>query len=675
MIKGVISKKFIVNLYFLSTSLAYAEEKPLELPPLIVTESKTINSEIDNQFEEQALIERGIGDIKDVIYAIPNVHIADLGMGSSGNVFSVRGLTNTQIFSEPSMVFYIDDVPYSSTMAYLGHFFDIESIDVYRSPQAGLFGKNSYGGVFNLKSQTPENKLKARVALELAEYEHYLVTAKASGALINDELYFNIGGTYKQREGFLYNEFLNITPDNVENFSGNMALTWIPNQNLEIRLSAGLEDFDFGASRFVRLDSTDFYTVNSNDEEQLQQRSDYQALRVAYQFKDSELLSVSSRKTWKMQPREADLDLTPVSILTRQINIDEETLTQEFRWSSTLAESDWDWNLGGFFSNRQRTSFVDTLALGRRVIFDIKLRETESYAVFGHLAYQGFDDLTLKADLRFDYVKNELNKTGSLNFPTGKEFPAQLSNNSSYVSPTFGIDYNYSPNVLIYAATGLAFKAGGFSGTSFDFLEFKKETLWHNELGFKTNAFNQRLQANLTLFYYEIEDYQIETFLSQVEYAITNAPEVESYGVEIETKTAITDNLRLDANLGYTHAQFKTFKKPISQADYAGNSVPFVPDFNALVALQYKHPQGYFARAEWRWVGDTYSDSANSEIMHENDYSLANLRIGYKQSHYSIYAFANNITDNRYYTRKLRGVNRGTPSDPRVIGVRLEVSY
>ena len=660
----------ILVVFCLPVSLSIAGEIPLELPAISVINSETLMPKPQTFFQEQDIVERGIRDIKDVVYAIPNLQVTGLGMGSFGNTFSVRGLTNTSLFSEPSMVFYVDDVPYSSSMAYIGHFFDIAEINVYRSPQGGLFGKNSYGGVFNLKSQAPENKLKASAVLELAEYEHYQVSAKASGALIEDELYFNLAGLYKQREGFLQNDFLNSTPDNVENFSGNVALTWMPTINWDIRLSASLEDFDFGASRFVRLDSEDFYTVNSNDEEQLQQQSNNQALRVVYQFEDSELLSVSSRRRWKMLPREADIDLTPQSILTRKINIIEETWSQEFRWQSTSTASNWDWNLGGFFSNRQRNSLIDSNVLGKHFVINIKQREINSYAVFGHLAYQGFENITLKTDLRFDYVSNHLER-----IKTAQYFATNVSNNSSYVSPTFGIDYNYSPNLLIYATTGLAFKAGGISSTSISFLEFEKETMWHNELGLKMVAFNQRLQASVALFYYDIEDYQLETFLSPFEYSITNAPKVESYGLEIETKTQLIELLQLEANLGYSHTRFKDYQNPVSQENFSGNAVPYVPDFTALVALQYKHPQGYFARAEWRWVGDTYFDSANSERMHENDYSLANLRIGYQQPHYSIYSFADNITDNRYYSSKTRGIERGVPSDPRIIGVRLEVKY
>ncbi|NOQ65242.1 MAG: TonB-dependent receptor [Methyloprofundus sp.] len=666
--------RHLIAIYCLSATLASAESDPVDLPTLV--SYPEVSSElITTSFQDNDFIERDIHNISDVTKAVPNMHISELGMGSYGNIFNIRGLTNTRLFSDPSMVFYVDDVPYSSTLAYLGSFFDIAQADVYRSPQGGLFGKNSYGGAFNLKSLAPDNQFKASLALEIENFNHYLVSSKVSGALIEDQLYFNIAGMYKSRDGYLHNDYLNITPDDQEQFGGTASLIWTPNQRWNIRLTGGMEDFDNGANRFVRLDSEDDFTVNSGDSEQLQSRSNNQSLRIAYQWDEIEFLSITSRRYWQMDPSITDLDLTPLPLLTRHISINEETWTQEFRAHSTSTQSDWGWQLGLFYSNRQRNSLFDTGVFGRHMVADIQAQETNSYAVFGHLSYQGFDDFTLTADLRYDYSGYSSEAQGNLNYPIGEPLSTDVSNHTSFVSPTFSVDYHYSDNLMLYASMGLAFKPGGIAGTSITNLEFKKETLWHNQLGLKSNFFNQRIQADLALFFYDIDDYQIERFFTPTDYSVTNAPKVYSYGVELETLTTLVDNLQLEANLGYSRTYFNDYHDPITGTDYAGNAVPYVPDFTALAALQYNHPLGYFARTEWQWVGNTYFDDANTDLMYEKGYSLLNLRVGYQQRYYSVYVYANNVTDNDYYTFKQQGVARGTPGDPRTFGVRLELSY
>lgn len=125
---------------------------------------------------------------------------------------------------------------------------------------------------------------------------------------------------------------------------------------------------------------------------------------------------------------------------------------------------------------------------------------------------------------------------------------------------------------------------------------------------------------------------------------------------------------------GYTHVQFDNYRDPITKVDYAGKVAPFVPDYTSTVALQYKHPEGYFARAEWLWTGRTYFDENNTDTTSQSAYSTANARIGYAKNNYSVYAFVNNLTDTHYYSFKVDNT-RGTPGDPRMIGVRLGVSF
>jgi outer membrane receptor for ferric coprogen and ferric-rhodotorulic acid len=98
-----------------------------------------------------------------------------------------------------------------------------------------------------------------------------------------------------------------------------------------------------------------------------------------------------------------------------------------------------------------------------------------------------------------------------------------------------------------------------------------------------------------------------------------------------------------------------------------------VPEFSALTALQYKQPQGFFARAEWQWRGKTYFDETQNLQLSQNDYSLFNVRVGYSNNGYSGYLYVDNLGDNYYYTLK-QGV-RGVIGSPRVIGVQLTLSF
>jgi iron complex outermembrane receptor protein len=213
-------------------------EKPLTIP--------SFNTEpvSKDDFYSQELIERGVNNVENMTQQIANLHLSNAGAGSFGQQFSLRGLTNTALFSAPTVVVYVDDVPYSSSMATMGNLFVIDDVDVYRSSQPARFGKNAYAGAIDIKSKQPENDLHAGVALEVGNFNQYQVTANSSGALLKDQLYFNLSGQYQQRDGFLYNSYLNTTPDNQENFSGRAALKWTPTKAWDARLILTKEDFN-----------------------------------------------------------------------------------------------------------------------------------------------------------------------------------------------------------------------------------------------------------------------------------------------------------------------------------------------------------------------------------------------------------------------------------------------
>ena len=665
---------FLVYCLCSTTALA-----TIQLAPVTVSEKPStipsFNTEpvSKDEFYQQELIERGISNLDNITRQIANLHITNEGVGSYAQRFSLRGLINTALFSTPAVSVYVDDVPYSNALATMGNLFVIDSVDVYRSSQPGRFGKNAYAGAMDIKTRQPENDLHAGVALDLGNYDQHQVTANASGALVKDQLYFNFSGQFQERDGFLFNSYLHTTPDNLSSFSGRAALKWTPNQAWDVRLMLSKENFDYGANRLVRLDSPDFYTVRSEAEEKLKQQADSEAIRIAYHGDDYELLSVSGRRFWQMNPRVVDLNLLP-TVFTRTQNSVETAWTQEFRLRPKDQYNTWNWQAGLFYSNVEKHAVLDTLLLKANTRIALDKHVTDSYALFGQLAYQDFKQIKPYLDLRMDYVETDVD--GNNTFPNGRKISLQQRKGSFFVSPKLGVNVTLSDNALLYASTGLAFKPAGFTIANINenLSHYKRERLWNNELGIKSQWFNDRFKVNLAGFYYDIKNYQVERFFTVTDYAIVNAPKARNYGFEVETQAQLLENLTLEGNFGYTHSRFDQYSDPVTKVNYAGNATPFVPEFTGLVALQYKHPQGYFARLEGLWTGKTYFDEINTDIMQQKAYSFANVRIGYEQKNYSIYVFAKNITDTRYYTFKLDSL-RGTPSDPRMFGVRLAVNF
>lgn len=675
----IIKKSSLIKLlkicgFYVFTVAVQAE--PVVLPPVtITTQTSTepsFNQEADskNAFYAAELPERGINRLQDIGKNIANFNVADQSLGSFRQIFALRGLTNISIFGAPAVPFYVDDVAYNSPMTNMGQLFDIEAAEVYRTPQPGRFGKNAYAGAIAIQTRQPDNQFRNSVAVESGSFDYRAVSAKSSGALIENKLFYSLSGSYNGRDGFLYNSYLDKHPDAQDNFSGRAVLAWQPTMAWDMRLTLTREEFDYGNARFTRLDNPVPYATEADLTEHLRQDSESQTLRVQHKTDDYNWLSVSSHRVWHTHPFIIDLDLRSLPIASRNLDNQDETWTQELRLTPKKTGA-WDWSVGGFFSTAQYSE-QDSIQITEFLDRYWTVKQTENYALLGHLAYQGFAKLNLYTELRLDYVHSELNST--LNAMPGDFFlGVKRGYDTFFASPKWGVDYRLTERSLLYAATGFGFKPGGLTFANIEpkAIEFQSESMWYNSVGIKNDWLNGRIKTNLAAFYYDISDYQVERFFAGGNYSAFNAAKASSYGVELESQTKIIDYLTLENAFGYTHIRFDDYIDPIEGTDFTGNTAPFVPEFTMLTALQYKHPQGYFARAEWSWRGNTYFDESN--LLHQGAYSVINLRLGYAKDHYEGYVFVNNLSDTYYYTTQLGA--RGAPGDPTVAGVRLAYHY
>ena len=223
----------------------------------------------------------------------------------------------------------------------------------------------------------------------------------------------------------------------------------------------------------------------------------------------------------------------------------------------------------------------------------------------------------------------------------------------------------------------MAFKPGGFStaAESEVLSEYDSENMWASELGFKSQWFESRLQTNMALFYYQIYDYQAERNVSLVDYTIINAEKTTSYGMEIEIRIELIQGLQIETAFGYTHIRFDKFRDPVTKTDLSGNSPPYVPEKTLMIAAQYKSPDGFFIRSEWRWNDKTYFDDANSPAFKEDDYSILNAQVGYQSQHFSLYLFGENLTNSEYFSFIIPSFNAGSPTKPRSLRVKASVDF
>ena len=617
---------------------------------------------------------------------IPNFSKTDTGIGSFGDVISIRGLTNTPFFSSPSVVQYVDDVPSGNVYSHTASFYGTEKVEILRGAQSTLFGVNSYGGVINIESKRPSDRLESSITSSIADYDTFSVDGSLMGPL-NDEntISYRLGISHYERDGVLNNPFLNISPDFQDHLSYGGSLYWNPNDNLEISLSASFDDFNDGAHRLTPL-GQDPFTLNSDIVGSSIQESESMSLRIKNSGESFDFLSVTYGRNWKLNPYHFDLDFSPNPGSESKIFQTQESRGQEFRFSS-IEGGTWDWAAGASYAdidvtgNTTRSFFIPLPAefgggfAPVTTTTDYSLNE-ESYGLFGQVSYNGIENVGVHLGLRGDQYDKSINRSAfGLSGPVPN---IDESSEYSFISPRAGIDFELSDSSLLYLNSGIAYKPGGYSAFIDDpkLAQFDKEQSWTKEIGLKKRWLDNSVRTNIAIFHNNIDDYQVERSLVATDYAILNAEEARSYGAEIELSAEIFTGVTLEGSFGKTTTELTNYTDPISGANLSGNKAPFVPELDASLAATYTHDTGLFARIELVHQGEVYFNDQNDTSFMENGFTVINATIGYRsESGYELSVFGGNLTDETYYVNITPDLNAGTVGLPQMIGVRARWEY
>ncbi len=161
---------------------------------------------------------------------------------------------------------------------------------------------------------------------------------------------------------------------------------------------------------------------------------------------------------------------------------------------------------------------------------------------------------------------------------------------------------------MTYLTYSTGFRSGGVTVGNGDFdgdqiidLEnYKPEFVDMIELGFKIEAFNRKLRANIAMFYQQYDDIQLTTTIPDPNFgvplpAIENAGEAEISGIETEFTLLPTDNLRFTGSVAYMDAEYKEWLSQVPDPatgeqvtiDRSDEPMPRAPEWMAFLSTDY----------------------------------------------------------------------------------------
>jgi iron complex outermembrane receptor protein len=642
---------------------------------------------------------------KEITGIVPNVYSAD--PGDNRDVTSVRGIATSSY--DPTVTTYIDGVNQFSLDTYIPTLFDIERIEVLRGPQGTLYGRNAMGGVINIITKQPNNTSSGFADISVGNYNQQRITAGIKTPLIKDKLFFGASILSNKRDGYYTNEFTQSSYDNQNGFSGNYFLKYIVSSRWDAVLNfkhhanenQGPFPLVFGTEDAL----SNPYRLNQNSTTTMKDKTSNTSLSICYAGSGFNFSSQTAyQQNYRYYTTPIDGDFSPIDAISIINNYGNnwnniKVLTQDFKFSSNYSNSKFKWTAGAFLFYqdapvKQTTRFgidANLMMIGDSLFSTTSISTTikKGLAFYGQASYALSDQFNITLGLRNDYEKQSESVLGTYQHdPSIEQYITRSDTlgrtNFNALSPKLSLDYQVNNTSVWYGNYSRGFRAGGLSPLSSDpsqppLLGYLPEYSSNFETGIKNNWLNNKLIVNIALFYTKITDAQVPSLILPDAITITkNTGQLTSKGIEAEIFAIPAKGLLLQYSFGTTNARFDKLEIASQGAsvNLAGKRPIFTPATTSLLAAQYSYPVSselqIMLRGEWKYIGTTYFDLANT--IEQTPYHLLNAKAGIETEKIALYFWAKNLAGTKYisYGYDFGAVHLG---DPAIWGSSLSFKF
>lgn len=660
------------------------DEAPGTLERITVTAQKRAQDLQDvpvsiTAFSGDSLARQGIVSLREIARFTPG--FAGSTFNETEPILAVRGATNTfsQAGASKPVGVFLDDVFISRNSASAFELFDLEQVAILRGPQGTLFGRNVTGGAIMIQTSRPDpGAFSAKFEASYGNLD--AVTLRGSVNLpANDRFAAKISSTYRMRDGYGRDRLADLEQNDVDTF------------NIRGRFLAQFTD---SLDAVLTLD----YAENSNNGRTLSTITpaiaDDGDIRTSEhgvdQFYDREIFGVAGHVTWELEAgslvsisayRRADsienfaFSTTSFTFLPRfnpffpfqRIGLtgeEPETFSQELRWVSR-EDRRVRYILGFYFFDEQISKQSTEIRLGgatgdtiRDRTFDQSV-DTTSVAGYTDVEIDLLDDLRLNLGGRLTWEEKQVQVDfiDALNPAADFQSP-EFQESWTEFNPRAVLTWRPTATASVYFSFSEGFTSGGFN-TEEDTIDvigrpFDPETVRAFELGAKTEWFDRKLRANLSLFRQKYNDKQ-EGFLdSAFNFVIVNAAEATIKGVELELSWSVSEALALFGSYSYLDAVYQDFFIPSSMQDRSGNFLSTAPENSFAVGMDYRQPVGnageVFGTASFSWQDDYFTGSENRDTFLIDSYGLLNASAGFAfgDGRWRVTVWGKNLTDKEY---------------------------
>lgn len=572
--------------------------------------------------------------IKGISDVVPNLFIPDYGSRITSTIY-VRGLGARM--DHPAVGLNVDNVPYLNKNAYDFDLADIESVEMLRGPQSALYGRNTMGGLINIRTLSPMRWQGWRFMAEAARGNDYKLSAGWYHKFAD-----NFGSSLTANFSYLGGFFRNMHTGKKLDKERSGALRWKASWRISDRvylqnvlasslLRQGGYPYEYISTGEINYNDTCFYrrfTINDG-------------LSLSYRADKYEMVSITTLQHIN-DNMTLDQDFLPLPYFTLTQKQKETAVTEDLVFKGLAAKGNYKWLAGffGFYKDMDMQAPVTFKDTGIASLIEQHRNESNpEYPIqwdsrefplnsdfriptFGVALYHESNyDLGrwhFTAGIRFDFEQARLKYCSYCD--TGYDIFHRLpSGEVEYFNKVnIKIDdtgnlkrryFTWMPKVSVlydlpaeygnvYATVTKGYKSGGFNTQMFSevlqqrlmrimglgkemdvnsIVGYKPEYSWNYEIGSHLSFADGKVTADISAFYIDCHDQQLTMFPpgSTTGRVMTNAGKTRSLGMELSLSYTPARFVTINGSYGYTDARFREFDNGLE--NYRGKIIPYAP--------------------------------------------------------------------------------------------------
>lgn len=600
-----------------------------------------------------------IGSVNEVAALVPNMTINAVG---GVNIRGVEGAGPGVGFysfvggGRPRISTSIDGVADVWTgQQYLDmDMWDVKQVEVLRGPQSTTQGRNALGGAVLVQTNDPAFHQEGALRLgRESEDGRTSVAGMLSGALVEDELAYRLAANAVKGHGFInYTGVSGQDASALERLNVRGKLLWKPKSlpQLQARLTVSHRDYQGEYLNLISGPDLGTYTYNASARSNVRLQDSQNTtttLDTEYDFQNG----VTGHLQYSLGDNHIAFEQHPSRM---SLALDDQNHTLEGRLVFNRSQSALSGVLGLYAYRRNQDLNANTATAN---VF----RGTDKV---GTLAAYGDGELALNehwsllAGLRAERETQNRDITYY-----GAPIKGDVGN--TLLLPKVGISHQWSPATRMSFVVRQGYNPGGVSVDENNAVfEYDSEKVNAYEYALKTRQDGMLLGANL--FYNDYTDYQM-SYASR----LRNVPQAHSVGLELSAAASIGGGLEVNAGLGLLRS--KVDKAPAGAAGIAGKEMTYAPEITANLGVK-KQWGSWTAAANLQYVGEYYTDIANTGTGIGGDYNLLNLNLAYAlNDDTTVRAYVKNaLNEDITLGKRTNGFYVGAP---RTVGMNVDYRF